>query len=151
MYYLAYGSNLNVGQMAHRCPDAKIIGTAEIKDYRLLFKGSKTGSYLTIEKAKGYVVPVAVWEVSDRDIASLDRYEGYPNFYYKRTMVLPCSDGKRHRCFVYIMHEYRQLGIPTRWYVETCAQGYDAFGFDMQYLADAVNYSMDKCDRRYVG
>ena len=48
-YYIAYGSNLNVQQMRWRCPGARIIGTSEMKDYRLLFKGSKTGSYLTIE------------------------------------------------------------------------------------------------------
>ena len=75
-YYLAYGSNLNIPQMRHRCPTAKVIGTAEIKDYELLFKGSKTGSYLTIEPKKGAKVPVAVWEVKQRDETSLDVYEG---------------------------------------------------------------------------
>ena len=43
-FYLAYGSNLNVEQMQFRCPDARIVGTAEIPNYQLLFKGSKTGS-----------------------------------------------------------------------------------------------------------
>ena len=43
-YYIAYGSNLNVQQMRWRCPGARIIGTSELQDYRLLFKGSKTGS-----------------------------------------------------------------------------------------------------------
>ena len=52
-YYIAYGSNLNVQQMRWRCPGARIIGTSELKDYRLLFKGSKTGSYLTVEPEKG--------------------------------------------------------------------------------------------------
>ena len=46
-YYIAYGSNLNVRQMRMRCPSARIIGTSVLKDYELLFKGSKTGSYLT--------------------------------------------------------------------------------------------------------
>ena len=45
-YYIAYGSNLNVRQMRMRCPSARIIGTSVLKDYELLFKGSKTGSYL---------------------------------------------------------------------------------------------------------
>ena len=83
-YYLAYGSNLNVRQMRFRCPTALVVGKGVIKDYRLLFKGSKTGSYLTIEKAKGYEVPVAVWKVDEACEESLDRYEGYPSFYYKR-------------------------------------------------------------------
>ena len=36
-YYIAYGSNLNIAQMRVRCPQARIIGTSEIKDYELLF------------------------------------------------------------------------------------------------------------------
>ena len=60
-FYLAYGSNLNVKQMQFRCSDARIVGTAEIPNYQLLFKGSKTGSYLTIEPKQGCTVPAAVW------------------------------------------------------------------------------------------
>ena len=49
-YYIAYGSNLNVQQMKFRCPTARVVGTSVIRNYELLYKGSKTGSYLTIEK-----------------------------------------------------------------------------------------------------
>ena len=63
-YYIAYGSNLNIRQMRMRCPSARIIGTSEIPDYELLFKGSKTGSYLTIEPKDGSTGPVAAWEVT---------------------------------------------------------------------------------------
>lgn len=48
-YYLAYGSNLSVAQMAQRCPDAVYVGTAVLTDYQLLFKGSQSGNYLTVE------------------------------------------------------------------------------------------------------
>ena len=72
-----------------RCPSARIIGTAEIPDYELLFKGSKTGSYLTVEPKTGESVPVAVWETTEEDEAALDRYEGFPAFYYKAEMKLP--------------------------------------------------------------
>ena len=72
-YYLAYGSNLNVRQMMIRCPSARMIGTATIEDYRLMFKGSKTGSYLTIEPEEGCSVPVGVWEVTARDELEIGR------------------------------------------------------------------------------
>ena len=48
--YIAYGSNLNRAQMALRCPDAKVVGTGEIKDYELLFRGNRGGSYGGAEK-----------------------------------------------------------------------------------------------------
>ena len=37
-YYIAYGSNLSVEQMRHRTPKAKIVGTAVLRGWRLLFK-----------------------------------------------------------------------------------------------------------------
>ena len=141
-YYLADGSNLNVAQMRWRCPDARALGTATIEDYRLLFKGSKTGSYLTIEAQEGAQVPVAVWEVSDEDEKRLDRYEGFPTFYYKKELDLTFTGIKtgkkrKRKCFVYIMHEDRPIGIPSRSYVETCIEGYRDFGFNLKYLKDA--------------
>jgi len=35
--YIAYGSNLNLKQMAHRCPTAKVVGTAMLHNWRLAF------------------------------------------------------------------------------------------------------------------
>ncbi len=59
-YYAAYGSNLNIRQMLLRCSDAEIIGVSVIKNYQLLFRGSKTGAYLTIEPGNNHNVPVAI-------------------------------------------------------------------------------------------
>ena len=141
-FYLAYGSNLNVKQMQFRCPDARIVGTAEIPNYQLLFKGSKTGSYLTIEPKQGCTVPAAVWSVSERNELALDRYEGYPHFYYKTELELPLAEtGKKLTAFVYIMHEERKLGIPTSAYIRTCVDGYRQFGFDLKHLQKAVGIS----------
>ncbi len=142
-YYIAYGSNLNIGQMRMRCPEARIIGTSVIEGYELLFKGSMTGAYLTIEKKDGDRVPVAVWEVTTDDEKVLDRYEGYPRFYYKTEMTLPVKGirsgrTRSRRCFVYIMHEDRQIGVPSYSYVDTCLEGYDSFGFDEHYLDEAL-------------
>lgn len=141
-FYLAYGSNLNVEQMQFRCPDARIVGTAEIPNYQLLFKGSKTGSYLTIEPKQGCTVPAAVWSVSERDELALDRYEGYPHFYYKTELELSLAEtGKKLTAFVYIMHEERKLGIPTSAYIRTCVDGYHQFGFDLKHLRKAMDIS----------
>lgn len=149
-YYIAYGSNLNVRQMRMRCPTARIIGTSVLKGYELLFKGSKTGSYLTVEKKPDSTVPVAVWEVTPADEKALDRYEGFPNFYYKKELMLPIKGirtGKvrRRRVFVYIIHEDRPIGVPSVSYMQTCIHGYDDFGFDRLVLIDAYL----KCGEEY--
>lgn len=131
--------------MTLRCPTAKAIGTAIIKDYELLFKGSKTGAYLTIEPKVGAEVQVAVWSVEQNDELNLDRYEGYPTFYYKTELDLPVRyfSGKTvvRKAFVYIMHEERPLGLPSGYYVRTCLEGYRNFGFDESVLLSALEYS----------
>ena len=147
-YYIAYGSNLNVGQMRMRCPHATILGTSNLKGWELLFKGSKTGSYLTIEPKEGSRVPVAAWEVSAEDELALDRYEGFPTFYYKKEMILPIKgirSGKirLRNTFVYIMHEDRPLGIPSNFYMQTCLSGYKSFRLDPQFLKDAYMKSRE--------
>ena len=149
-YYIAYGSNLNVYQMKFRCPNARIIGTAVVPNYELLFKGSKTGSYLTIEPKEDSSVPVAVWETTAEDELALDRYEGYPTFYYKKELVLPIKGIKtgkvrNHKVYVYIMHEDRPIGIPTKSYVRTCIEGYYNFGFDIDMLKHAYERSRKEC------
>ena len=145
-YYLAYGSNLNMEQMQYRCPGAVPLGTAELEGYRLLFKGSKTGSYLTIEKAEGCCVPVGVWGVTAEDEERLDHYEGFPHFYYKTEMGITYTgllSKKAHKvnAFVYIMQEGRPFGIPSHMYVSTCSQGYTDFGFNQETLAQAYAFS----------
>lgn len=147
-YYVAYGSNLNLGQMKTRCPKASCVGTAFLNGYKLLFKGSKTGSYLTVEESDDQRVPVAIFKITDDDEKALDIYEGYPNFYYKKSVDLDVklfSDDEkveRLHCFYYVMHENRPLGIPTKFYLLTCKIGYDDFGFDIKYLKDAFKRSV---------
>ena len=148
--YIAYGSNLNVHQMRMRCPYATILGTAELKGWELLFKGSKTGSYLTIEERDGGSVPVVIWEVTPSDEAALDRYEGFPSFYYKKELRVQYKGirtGRRRTvtAFVYIMHEDRPVGIPSTFYMRTCLDGYDAFFFDRSVLLAAYDKCAEVC------
>ena len=150
-YYIAYGSNLNVPQMRMRCPGAKVLGTAILKGWELLFKGSKTGSYLTIEKCEGGSVPVVIWEVTESDEKALDRYEGFPSFYYKQDIRLKyrgiCTGRRRTvDAFAYIMHEERPIGVPSISYMRTCLAGYDTFYFNRNVLLSAYYKCREMCE-----
>lgn len=78
--YVAYGSNLNIAQMALRCPTAHIYGTGLLNNWELIYRGSMTGSYATIRRRKGSAVPVVVWSIMENDEKSLDIYEGYGKY-----------------------------------------------------------------------
>lgn len=135
--YIAYGSNLNKGQMRYRCPDAKAKYKGLLSDYELFYAGSMSGNYATIRQKKGCKVPVAVWEISERDERNLDAYEGFPIFYFKRHIKF-WADGIQHTAMVYIMREDAIEGVPSERYVETVRQGYRDFGFDEKYLDNSL-------------
>ena len=142
-YYIAYGSNMDIEQMALRCPDAILIGKSELQGYELLFKGSLTGAYATIEASEDFIVPVLIWEISKADEANLDRYEGYPNFYYKKELEV-VVEGNKLQAMVYIMDEKRQLGQPSRRYYRILELAYERFGFDLNILKSALEKSTPK-------
>lgn len=70
--YIAYGSNLNLGQMTRRCPTAKVIGKGEIKDHELLFRRGNLSAVATVEPRAGSSVPVLIWEIGPEDERNLD-------------------------------------------------------------------------------
>lgn len=86
-YYFAYGSNLNIDHMLARCPGAEIVGWAELKGHELLFKGSRRGSFLTVEPGESSVW-IGVWSITAENEHALDRYEDVPKFYEKREIAL---------------------------------------------------------------
>ena len=146
--YIAYGSNLNLKQMKYRCPTAKLVGKGVVENYELQFKGMPHCSYATIAPCIGKSVPVALWELQPRDEKLLDRYEGYPAFYYKKDIKLQYKGirtGKRRtiNAFAYIMHEDRPIGVPSIYYMKTCLDGYDTFYFDKQILLNAYHKSKE--------
>lgn len=138
--YVAYGSNLNIRQMKHRCPTAKLYGTGEIKDYELQFKGHPDSAFATIAPKEGASVPVAVWEIQPRDEKSLDRYEGYPSHYFKKNIPVQL-DGEEINAMVYIMNLKMRFGLPTPYYYQTVYEGYNNCGLNTAVLDRAVKES----------
>lgn len=139
--YIAYGSNLNLPQMARRCPTAKVIDTGEIKDYELLFRGGRRGAVATVEPLEGSSVPVLLWKIKPQDEQALDRYEGYPHFYRKEMMDVELG-GKTVPAMVYVMNGGHELGAPSDFYLNTIMEGYHSAGFDTDFLDQAVEKSI---------
>lgn len=134
--YIAYGSNLNQEQMAHRCPTAEIVGTAVLHNWRLAFY-----SVATIERSKGGKVPVLIWKITPQDERALDRYEGWPHLYRKETLRVTVNR-KRVCAMIYIMNvKGRNYSLPCGSYLETIHQGYLDADFDCEILLAAVEAS----------
>ena len=135
--FAAYGVGVNRGEMAKHCPTAKLIGTAELKNYRLAFRGSKAGALATIEKAKGCNVPALLWEISPQDELALDRWIGVPELYRKATIKIR-RDGSPLDALIYILISGKPQNKPSAFYYSTLLEGYRVAGFDADILKTAV-------------
>ena len=139
-YYIAYGSNLSVTQMAHRCPDAVPVGTAAIEGWQLVFR-----HYATIERSQYASVPVVVWRITDRDERRLDRYEGFPRYYVKQMFPVRVTALRTQETFdveamVYIMTPGRSPVIPPSMaYYDVIEDGYRHFDLDLCALRSALD------------
>ena len=135
--FAAYGVGVNRAEMAKRCPTAKLIGAAVLRNYRLTFRGTHAAAVANIEPAKGCSVPVLVWNITLTDEAALDLYEGFPHLYEKQQLRLRL-DGALVNCMAYVMRGDRPLGKPSAFYYSTLLEGYREAGFDPNILKAAV-------------
>ena len=129
--YAAYGSNINLEQMAYRCPHSIVAGTAMLKGYELQFR-----HHATIEPNEESEVPVLLWELDSQDEKFLDRYEGEPKYYRKENISLELN-GETVEAMVYIMNGDTPLEAPTEQYYGIIKQGYKENGLDTRYLETA--------------
>ena len=146
-FYIAYGSNLDISRMAVRCPQAEVYGSGWLDDWEMIYRGSKTGNYATIRPAKRKFVPVGIWTITRLDEAMLDRYEGYPRFYHKKTITVRMDNGEIIEGLVYIMRKDAKPGVPSEDYIDRIYQGYGDFGLNYFYLRDSLILNMQEVKR----
>ena len=132
--YIAYGSNINLEQMAYRCPHSKVVGTSEIKDFELEFRG-----VATIVPKENASVPVLIWKLDERDLPILNRYEGWPRLYRQEKMEFELN-GKTFEGMAYLMN-YGKITPPSQEYYNTILQGYRENGLDESFLQKALENS----------
>ena len=136
-YYIAYGSNLNIGQMARRCPEAEMIGTGRLEQYELEFRGREGNAHANIAKLEEGEVPILLWRISAEDEKRLDVYEGYPTYYDKELMEVEV-EGKQYEAMLYRMQPGYERNLPALSYYQTIESGYQMLGFPEEFLKKAV-------------
>lgn len=133
--YMAYGSNLSMEAMAHRCPRAVPYGTSRIRDMKLVFR-----HVADVTDAPGLSVPVGVWKITPQCERALDGYEGVKGGLYRKIYVTLPGHGP---VLVYKMND-NGIMPPSRFYLDIIRQGYEDFGLDVTYLDAAVHHATAK-------
>jgi gamma-glutamylcyclotransferase (GGCT)/AIG2-like uncharacterized protein YtfP len=133
--YFAYGMNTNQQQMQQRCPGAKSLGLAKLQHHQLEFR-----THATISHSRGHVVEGVLWAITSQDEAALDRLEGYPVYYDKKTITVE-HQGQPYQAMTYVMDSSMTLAPPNDYYYQTVSQGYQTFGVSQQQLISAKHHS----------
>jgi hypothetical protein len=91
--YFAYGSNMDPGAMARRCPGSKALGLARLERHRLAVMRE---GWLTAVRDPASAVHGVLWDLALSDIAALDRYEGLSQgVYAKLTQAVIAERGPK--------------------------------------------------------
>jgi len=127
MHYFAYASNLNRKQMQERCPGGEPMFVATLPNYKLVFAGWSRqwrGGKASIKLFRGERVSGAVYEVSERDLSQLDRYEGCPGNYSRLKVTVFDEDGRSVEAVTYIKSGQLEETPPSKEYLAVIQQGY---------------------------
>ena len=142
MLYFAYGSNLDEAQMQVRCPSARIEGRAWLFGYALTFGGYSRcwgGAIASLAPARGARVPGLLYRLDKADLLALDRFEGHPYVYERRSAVVLDERGRQRRAQVYVQTEDAFAPCPPRGrYLDVLWGAYVRLGFDPTPLASAA-------------
>lgn len=131
MLYFAYGSNMNPQRAAKRMPDARAVGIGILHGWRLVER-----LYADIEPADGQSVIGVLYQVSGNDLVRLDRCEGYPHIYCRKTVTVDCGDFKVIAQTYHMNAATRRErnGIPyPEHYRKICSAGADVHHIPNQY------------------
>jgi gamma-glutamylcyclotransferase (GGCT)/AIG2-like uncharacterized protein YtfP len=97
--YFAYGSNLDAAAMRARCPASRPLGIARLMGYRFFLMST---GYASVTRDPTRIVYGLLWDLAQRDVAALDRYEGVADgLYVKRLLPVVAAVGSR-RALVYV-------------------------------------------------
>jgi gamma-glutamylcyclotransferase (GGCT)/AIG2-like uncharacterized protein YtfP len=136
-YYFAYGMLTDPTYMKN----INLVGVAELRNFEY-----KMYQYANVEPKGGSKVYGCLWEIDREKISQLDKIEGYPTLYDRRTYPV-YVDGKKYPAEVYVMTpntlKHFEGTAPTDQYVDTVDTGYRNAGIPLEQLYDAV----DEADR----
>ena len=136
--YFAYGANLDRNGMDNRCPGNKPLCRAVLKNYRLMFK-----SVADIEEAVNHNVHGALYEITKEHLRSLDRFEGYPRLYIRKTVPVITEDGREIKAIIYQMNDRNSYSSPYRGYLNTILSGCQQWQLPEEYIQYIVTRAQE--------
>ncbi|HEX7739345.1 MAG TPA: gamma-glutamylcyclotransferase [Marmoricola sp.] len=135
--HAAYGANLDPARMSERCPHSPLRGTGWLEGWRLTFGGEDhgwDGSLATIVQDPFERVFVAVYDITDEDVAALDGWESADTGLYRRTKVRVALLTGEVVAWAYVLDAF-EGGLPSASYLGVLADAAEAGAAPRDYVA----------------
>lgn len=128
--YFAYGSNMDLTQMAERCPGAVLLGQGVLAGYRF---GINPRGYATVVADATEQVLGLVWSITEAHRQTLDHFESVPDHYLPQQVAVGCADGVVRHMLIYTAVN-ASPGVPQPGYLEKILAAARHQGFPSAYL-----------------
>ena len=135
--YAAYGPNMDPTMMSERCPHSPLRGTGWLRGWRLTFGGEEygwDGSLATLVEDPLEQVFVALYDVTEDDIAELDTWESVATGLYLKTKVRVSTLFGEELAWTYLLDAY-EGGLPSASYLGILASAAEAADAPADYVA----------------
>jgi hypothetical protein len=136
--YAAYGSNLDPQQMLQRAPHSPARGTGWLVGWRLTFGGEDRGwegaLATVVEDPLGQVF-VMLYDLTERDEQTLDRWEGAEIGLYRKIRVRVHTLDGEPLAWLYVLDAY-EGGLPSARYLGIIADAAEVAGAPDDYVKE---------------
>jgi gamma-glutamylcyclotransferase (GGCT)/AIG2-like uncharacterized protein YtfP len=123
--------------MSERCPHSPLRGTGWLRGWRLTFGGEEygwDGSLATLVEDPLEQVFVALYDVTEDDIAELDTWESVATGLYLKTKVRVSTLFGEELAWTYLLDAY-EGGLPSASYLGILASAAEAADAPADYVA----------------
>ncbi len=125
-------------QMLQRCPHSPLSGTGWLHGWRLTFGGGDIGwegALASIVEDPDSQVFVVLYDVSDEDEESLDRWEGSELGIHRKIRLRIETGGEPVLAWLYVLDAY-EGGLPSARYLGVMAEAAEIAGAPAEYVRD---------------
>jgi hypothetical protein len=135
--YAAYASNMDPARMGERCPHSPLRSTGWLTGWRLTFGGEELGwdgALATIVQDAYEQVFVALYDVTDEDVALLDGWESADTGLYRKVRVRVATMTGEQVAWAYVLDAY-EGGLPSAGYLGVLADAAESADAPDDYVA----------------
>ena len=137
LLYFAYGANMSLATMRHRCPGAQAVGPTVLEGFRF-FVGREGWS--SVRPCRGDNVHGVLWRIGVRDLAALHSYELFHKGLYDLRRLPVLHQNRRVPALIYLLRR-RVPGRPRPGYIESIAASAREWTLPERYIRGIERWS----------